>query len=235
VAFKINKGLFEPTVMFFGMCNSPATFQAMMDDIFMSMIDNRLVIVYMDNILIFANTKEELKQITKLVLEKLREHSLLLKAKKCEFCQTRIEYLGMIIEEGKISMDAVKVGGIEDWPVPTTLKQTRSFLVFGNFYQRFISHYSKLARPLNNLTKKDKKFEWTTECQKAFDTIKKRFTEEPVLLMPDQSKPFQIESDASKVATDMVLTQLDSNGDRHPIAFLSKTFSETERKYKIYD
>jgi RNase H-like domain found in reverse transcriptase len=83
--------------------------------------------------------------------------------------------------------------------------------------------------------KKDKKFEWTTECQEAFDTMKKRFMEEPVLLMPDQSKPFQIESDASKVATGAVLTQLDSNGDRHPVAFLSKTFSETKRKYEIYD
>jgi hypothetical protein len=67
-------------------------------------------------------------------LEKLQEHDLFLKAKKCKFCQTRIEYLGMIIEEGKISMDAVKLGEIRDWPVPTTLKQTRSFLGFGNFY-----------------------------------------------------------------------------------------------------
>jgi RNase H-like domain found in reverse transcriptase/Reverse transcriptase (RNA-dependent DNA polymerase) len=189
----------------------------------------------MDNILIFANTKEELERITKLVLEKLWEHNLFLKAKKCEFCQTRIEYLGMIIEEGKISMDAVKLGGIREWPVPTTLKQTRSFLGFGNFYWKFISHYSELAQPLNNLTKKDKKFEWTTECQKAFDIMKKQFIEELVLLMPNQSKPFQIESDASKVATGAVLTQLNSNGDRHPVAFLSKTFSETERKYEIYD
>jgi RNase H-like domain found in reverse transcriptase/Reverse transcriptase (RNA-dependent DNA polymerase) len=234
-AFKMNKGLFEPTMMFFRMCNSLATFQAMMDDIFMTMIDNQLVIVYMDDILIFADTNEELERITKLVLEKLQEHDLFLKAKKCEFCQKRIEYLGMIIEEGKISMDAVKLAGIRDLPVPTTLKQTRSFLGFGNFYRKFISHYSKLARPLNNLMKKDKKFEWTTNCQKAFDTMKKQFTEEPVLLMPDQSKPFQIESDASKVATGTVLTQLDSNGDRHPVAFLSKTFSETERKYEIYD
>jgi hypothetical protein len=235
VAFNMNKGLFEPTVMFFGMCNSPATFQAMIDNIFMTMIDNWLVIVYIDNILIFANMKEELERITKLVLEKLWEHDLFLKAKKCEFCQTRIEYLGMIIEEGKISMDTVKLGGIRDWPVPTMLRQTWSFLGFGNFYQKFIFHYSELAQPLNNLTKKDKKFEWSTDCQEAFDTIKKQFMEEPVLLMLNQSKPFQIESDTSKVATGVVLTQLDSNGDWHPIAFLSKTFSETERKYKIYD
>jgi hypothetical protein len=88
----------------------------------------------MDDILIFANTKEELERITKLVLEKLREHNLFLKAKKCEFCQTRIKFSGMIIEEGKISIDAVKLGGIRDWPVPTTLKKTQSFLEFGNFY-----------------------------------------------------------------------------------------------------
>jgi Reverse transcriptase (RNA-dependent DNA polymerase) len=106
----------------------------MMDDIFMTIIDNQLVIVYMDNILIFADTKEELERITKLVLEKLQEHDLFLKAKECKLCQTRIECLGMIIKEGKISMDAVKLGGIRDWPVPTTLKQTRSFLGFGNFY-----------------------------------------------------------------------------------------------------
>jgi RNase H-like domain found in reverse transcriptase len=141
----------------------------------------------------------------------------------------------MIIKEGRITMDSVKLGGIRDWPVPTTLKQTWSFLGFGNFYQNFISHYSKLARPLNNLTKNDKKFEWSNNCQEVFDTMKKRFTEELVLLMPNQSKSFQIKSNASKVATGAVLTQLNSNGDRHPVAFLSKTFTKTKRKYKIYN
>ena len=82
---------------------------------------------------------------------------------------------------------------------------------------------------------KDKKFEWTQECQTAFDTLKQRFTEEPVLMMPDQSRPFQIEADASKYTSGAVLTQLDSNGDRHLVAFLSKTFTETERNYEIYD
>jgi Reverse transcriptase (RNA-dependent DNA polymerase) len=116
-AFKTNKGLFKSTMMFFGMCNSLATSQAMMDDI-----------------LIFADMKEELERITKMVLEKLREHNVFLKAKKCEFCQTRIEYLGMIIEKGKIAMDSVKLGEIRNWPVPTMLKKTWSFLGFGNFY-----------------------------------------------------------------------------------------------------
>ena len=111
-AFKTNKGLFEPTVMFFGMCNSPTTFQAMMDDIFTGMIDGKLVIIYMDNILIFAETKEELERITKMVLAKLREHDLFLKAKKCEFNKWKIKYLGIVIEEGRISMDPIKLAGI---------------------------------------------------------------------------------------------------------------------------
>ena len=221
--------------MFFGMCNSPATFRSMMDKIFVTMIKGKLVIIYMDNILIFAKTKEELKQITNLVLEKLRENNLFLKAKKCIFEKTKIKYLGMIIEEGRISMDPIKLVGIRKWPVPTTVKQVCSFLGFGNFYQKFISHYSDLAKPLTDLTKKDRKFEWTEGCQQAFDNLKKWFMEEPVLLMPDHNQPFQIESDASKVATGAVLTQLDSNGDRHPVVFLSQTFTNTERWYKIYD
>ena len=182
-------------------------FQAMMDDIFVGMIDEKLVIIYMDDILIFSKTKEELERITKMVLGKLREYNLFLKAKKCEFCKLQIKYLGMIIEEGKISMDSIKLAGIQDWPTPSTVKQVRSFLGFGNFYQKFISHYSDIAKPLNDLTKKDKKFEWTNKCQESFNTLKQHFTKEPILLMPDHSKLCQIESDASKVATGAILTK----------------------------
>jgi hypothetical protein len=158
-----------------------------------------------------------------------------LKATKCEFNKTRVEYLGMIVEEGKIAMDPLKLGGIQDWPIPNTVKQVRSFLEFGSFYRQFIHHFSELARLLNNLMKKDRKFKWTNECQNSFDTLKKGFTEKPVLMIPDHSKPFQIESNASIVATGTVLTQLDSNGNRHPCAFISKMFSPTERNYEIYD
>ena len=131
----------------------------------------------------------------------------------------------MVIEEGRISMDHGKLKGIRDWPEPTMVKQTRGFLGFGNFYRQFIWRFSHLTKPLNNLLKKDQKFEWTDDCQRAFDELKKRFTEEPVLMMLDQTKPFQIETDASKYATGAVLTQLDSNGTRHSISFISKTFS----------
>ena len=154
-------------------------------------------------------------------MKRLQENDLFLKATKCEFNKTKVEYLGMVIEEGKISMDPGKLNGIREWPAPSTVKQTRGFLGFRNFYRRFIQNFSQLAKPLNDLLKKDQKFEWTPSCQSAFDDLKKRFTEEPVLMMPDQTKPFQIETDASKYATGAVLTQLDSNGARHPVSFIS--------------
>ena len=134
-AFKTNRGLFEPTVMFFGMCNSLATFQAMMDSIFTDMIEGCIVIVYMDDILIFAKTQEELEQYTKMVLQRLQENNLYLKPKKCEFNKMTMGYLGLIIKEGQLSMDPVKLKGISDWPVPTTVKQVRAFSGFVNFYQ----------------------------------------------------------------------------------------------------
>ena len=119
----------------------------------------------------------------------------------------------MVISEGKISMDTVKLKGIRDWPAPKTVKEVRSFLGFGNFYRKFINKFSELAAPLNGLLKKDVTFNWTQECQKSFDTLKQRFTSEPVLMMPDQSRPFQIEVETSKYASGAVLTQMDTNGD----------------------
>jgi Reverse transcriptase (RNA-dependent DNA polymerase) len=109
--------------MFFGMCNSLATFQAMMDSIFSDMIEGCMVIIYMDDILIFANNQEDLQKHTKMVLQQLQEHDLFLKPKKCELNKTMMGYLGLIIQEGRLSMDLVKLSGIRDWPTPNTVKQ----------------------------------------------------------------------------------------------------------------
>ena len=109
--------------MFFGLCNSPATFQAMMDKIFGDMINEHIIIVYMDNIFIFTPDKSTLTENTKKVLQQLQDNNLFLKPTKCEFYKTKVEYLGMIIEEGKISMDPGKLKGIQDWPTPTMVKQ----------------------------------------------------------------------------------------------------------------
>ena len=139
------------------------------------------------------------------------------------------------MEEGKISTDLIKVKGFADWPIPTCVKDVRSFLGFGNFYRKFIPGFLTLTAPLNALLKKDTIFQWTEETQRSFDALKQKLTSSPVLMMPDQTRPFQIKCDASKYASGAVLTQLDNNGDRHPVAFLSKTFSETEQNYEIYD
>ena len=234
-AFKTNCGLFEPTVMFFRLWNSPATFQAMMDNIFSDMINECVIIVYMDDIFLFAPDEITLTKHMKRVLQRLQDNDLFLKATKCEFNKTKVEYLGMVIEEGKISMDPGKLAGIRDWPAPTTVKAIQMFLGFGNFYWWFIRHFSHLAKPLNDLLKKNQQFNWTDNYEQAFEELKKCFTEEPVLMMPDQTKPFQIETDASKYVTGAVLTQLDSNGDWHPISFISKTLSPAERNYEIYE
>jgi Reverse transcriptase (RNA-dependent DNA polymerase)/RNase H-like domain found in reverse transcriptase len=207
----MNRGLYEPTVMFFGMCNSPATFQAMMDEIFKKEIEENLIIVYMDDILAFSKTIDGLKKIEQIILEKAREYDLYFKAKKCEFGKPKIEYLGLVVKEEKLAMDPSKLKGILDWPAAKTVKEVRSFLGFGNFYCRFVKGFSHLAHPLNDLLKKDKKFVWSEECQESFDQLKKRFTEEPVLMMPDHSKPFQIQVDSSLFATGGILTQMDTN------------------------
>jgi hypothetical protein len=234
-AFITNKGLFEPTVMFFGLRNSPATFQAMMDDYFRDMIDEGWIAIYMDDILIHAKTKEDLEKRTKRVLERLKEHNLYLKPEKCKFERTEVEFLGTIISENTIRMDPIKLAGIRDWPSPTTVKQTRSFLGFGNYYRRFISGFAEIARPLHELTKKDKIWNWTNECQTAFETLKECFSTAPVLTMPDTTKPFILETDASKWAIGATLLQKQEDGQLHPCGYLSHALTQTERNWQIYD
>lgn len=234
-AFKTHRGLFEPMVMFFGLCNSPATFQAMMNALFKDMIDEGWLVIYMDDILIFSKDKKEHEERTRRVLERLQDNDLYLKLDKCIFDAPEVEYLGMIIRENQVAMDPVKLKGIQDWTEPKDVKGVRSFLGFGNFYRRFIDHFAEIARPLHDLTRKAAPWNWTTACQKAFDELKLRFTTAPVLLMPDISKPFYVESDASDFASGAVLRQRDTNGDLHPCAYLSKGFSPAERNYEIYD
>ncbi len=122
-AFRTNHGLYEPTVMFFGLTNSPVTFQWMMNDIFKDLITSGKVTIYLDNILLMSKTKEEHCQIMWEVLKTLRKHKLFLKAEKCEFEVLETEYLGVIISEGSIRMDPIKIKGILDWPTPTKKKE----------------------------------------------------------------------------------------------------------------
>jgi len=129
-AFQTNRGLFEPLVMFFRLCNSPATFQTMMDDIFDDLIMEGVVVVYLDDILIFTETLEEHRRVTWRVMELLRKNNLFLKVEKCEFENTEVEYLGVIIYQNSVKMDLVKVAGVTEWPTPSNRKEVQSFLGF---------------------------------------------------------------------------------------------------------
>ncbi|THG98618.1 hypothetical protein EW145_g7394 [Phellinidium pouzarii] len=234
-AFKTIRGLFKPTVMFFGLCNSPATFQMFMNDIFRVIITEEAILIYMDDILIFSDNLEDLRRKTNRVLNVLRENDLFLKPEKCIFEVQEVEFLGMIIRPNNIHMDPVKLAGIQQWPEPHTVKQLRSFLGFCNFYRRFIPNYSSIAYPLNELTRTNEPWKWNELRTNAFTTLKNLFSSQPALLIPDKNKPFILETDASKVASGAVLYQANSNGDLQPCGFISEAFGPAQQRYEVYD
>ncbi|SJK99609.1 uncharacterized protein ARMOST_02917 [Armillaria ostoyae] len=232
-AFRTNRGLFEPTVMFFGLTNSPATFQWMMNDIFKDLISEGKVTIYLDDILIFTKDLDEHRRIVRRVLQKLRENKLFLKAEKCEFEVLETEYLGVIISEGQVRMDPVKLAGIAEWPTPTKKKELQSFLGFTNFYRKFIKNYSKVVRALTQLTG-NAEWTWGATQNQAFQQLKKQMAEDVILAIPTPDRRFRVEADASNGAVGAVLSQ-EQEGKWRPVAFMSKALTATERNYEIYD
>jgi len=190
--------------MFFGLTNSPATFQTMMDDIFEDLISEGVVVVYLDDILIFTETLEEHRKVTRRVLELLEKHKLYLRPDKCEFEKTTVKYLGVIISHNSVSMDPVKIAGVTEWPAPTNKKEVQSFLRFTNFYRRFIKDFSEHAPPLFDLTRNDSRWRWEEAERTAFTRLKQSVTSTLVLISPDPTKPFRIEADSSDFATGAV-------------------------------
>jgi len=235
-AFWTNRGLFEPLVMFFGMTNSPATFQTMMNDIFQDLIAEGIMVVYLDDILIFTRTEEEHAKAIRWVLQVLQEHKLFLRPEKCEFWKERIQYLGLVISENKVSIDLVKVAGVREWPTPENKTDIQAFLGFINFYRRFIRDFSAKARPLFDLTRSEQVWTWSGKEQMAFDDLKTAVTTAPVLVSPQDSESFRVEADSSDFATGAVLSQQSTtDGKWHPVAFYSKSLSSMERNYEIHD
>jgi len=177
-AFKTKYGLFEPLVMFFGLTNSPSTFQTMMNHIFCDLHVKHLqsgtrIIVYMDDILIAtSSTLSAHERAIHDVLLQLEEHDLYLKPEKCVWEMLSVDYLGVILEKGVTHMDLIKILGIADWPIPKTVKDVQSFLGFCNFYRAFIWGFANIARPLNQLTWKDIEWTWGTAEQQAFDDLR---------------------------------------------------------------
>ena len=154
--------------MFFGLCNSPATFQYFMNDSFCDMIVEGWLVIYMDDLLVFSSDEQTHTECTKQVLQHMMDLDLHLKLEKCTFTAIEVEYLGMIVRPGQLAMDPVKLNGIAKWPTPTKVKDVWSFLGFANFYCRFIPNYSNVACPLIDLTKKNISWLWKMTHDSAF-------------------------------------------------------------------
>jgi hypothetical protein len=232
-AFTTNRGLFEPLVMFFGLTNSPATFQTMMNDIFRELINEGHVIVYMDDIMIFSKDMEEHRRVVKRVLSILHKHNLYLKPEKCEFEKEKVEYLGLVVSEGMVEMDPVKVEGVSKWPVPGTKSELQQFLGFINFYRRFVQNFASIAKPLHTLTG-NKPWTWGPDQQTSFQTLKDAVTAAPTLAFPTDEDQFRVEADSSDFATGAVLSQLQQEVWK-PVAYMSKALNEVERNYEVHD
>ena len=234
-AFITYRGLFEPTVMCFGLCNAPSTFQTMMNEVLAEEIATGHVVVYIDDILIFTNDLDLHRKLVTQILQKLQDNDLFAKPEKCHFEQDSVTFLGLVISKNQTSMDKSKVEGITKWPTPTKVKHVQAFLGLANFYRRFIRDFAKIAKPLTLLTCKDVPWKWGEEQQQAFQLLKDTFTSAPVLQLPNDSAPYRLETDSSEFATGAVLEQLGEDRLWHPVAFYSKSLNEHERNYEIYD
>jgi hypothetical protein len=194
--FTTRYGLYEYTVMSFGLTNAPAYFMYLMNKVFMEYLD-KFVVVFIDDVLIYSKNEGEHEEHLRLVLQKLREQQLYAKFSKCDFWLKEVSFLGHIITDGGISVDPTKVSDVLKWEPPLTVKEIRSFLGLAGYYRRFIEEFSKIAKPLTSLLEKDKEFKWTAACQSSFEELKKRLTSAPILVMPDLQKSFDIYCDAS--------------------------------------
>lgn len=232
-AFNTPLGHFEYLVMPFGLTNAPAVFQCLINDVLRDML-NRFVFVYLDDILIFSQTLQEHVQHVRLVLQRLLENRLYVKAEKCDFHVHSVHFLGFVVERGQIKADPDKVKAVADWPKPSNRRELQRFLGFANFYRRFIRNYSAVASPLTKLTSVKLTFSWSPEADRAFEHLKHLFCSAPVLCHPDPSAQFVVEVDASESGVGAVLSQRSSSDQKfHPCAFFSRQLTAAEKNYDV--
>ncbi|KAF8696468.1 hypothetical protein RHS03_07867, partial [Rhizoctonia solani] len=233
-AFRTKYGLYESLVMTFGLTNAPASFQHFMNNLFKDLLDV-CVIIYLDDILIYSKDDASHTQHVHEVLRRLMENQLFCKASKCTFHVTSMEYLGIIVSDKGFSLDKLKIQAVQEWLVPTKVKEVQLFLGFANFLCCFVANFSHLARPLHNLVKKDTPWKWETREQEAFQGLKDAITNAPVLCHANPTKPYFLKTDASGAALGSILSQRQEDGRLHPLGFLSKSFKGAEQNYDTHN
>jgi hypothetical protein len=235
MAFKTRYGLYKYTVMPFGLSNAPATFQNMINHIFWDLLDLGLI-VYLDDILIYAETEEEHDRIVTEVLKCLAANRLAISQDKCFWSTNRVDFLGYVISRDGIEMAQDKVQCIRDWECPRSLRDVQSFIRFANFYRQFIEGFSKIAKPLSDSTKgSPKDWVWIDTITKSFKKLKHCFTMAPILTHFNPHHECIVETAASDFALGSTLSQTTEDKKLHPNAFHSRKFSLAEMNYEIHN
>lgn len=233
-AFSTSSGHYEWLVLPFGLCNAPATFQRLMQFVLADRL-YKSVIVFIDDILIYSNTEEDHLQNVEWVLSKLKQWQLYASIKKCEWMKDEVEFLGHKISAKGVSVLPGKIKAIVEWPELQNAKELRSFLGLAGYYRKFVEGFSRIAAPLTELTKDQRRWQWGEEQRSAFNTLKQALSSTPVLVRPDPEKPFTVTTDASGFAVGAVLTQEDDQGHQRPIAYMSHKMLPAERNYPVHE
>ena len=228
-AFRTRYGHYEFTVMPFGLTNAPAAFMDLMNRVFKPFLDT-FVIVFIDDILVYSESREQHREHLTIVLETLRKERLYAKFSKCEFWLEEVMFLGHVISKEGVSVDPAKVEAVLSWQQPKNARDIRSFLGLAGYYRRFIQDFSKIALPLTKLLKKEAKFLWDEKCEASFQLLKERLTSAPILTLPSGKGGFVIYTDASGSGLGAVLMQ---NGK--VIAYASRQLKIHEKNYPTHD
>ena len=243
-AFTTPFGLYEYLRMPFGLCNAPATFQRLMQAT-MSDLAFQIVLVYLDDLLVFSPTFQDHLVRLETVLRRLRETGLKVKVEKCHFLQPEVRFLGHQVSARGISTDPEKINAVKMWPTPSTVKELRSFLGFCSYYRRFIEGFSQIAGPLHDVVtacvkessqvRANQLFRslWTPECLRAFEHLKEKLTSAPTLGYADFTLPFILETDASSLGLGAVLYQ-EQGGRKTVIAYASRRLRGAEKNDQNY-
>ena len=228
-AFKTKFGLYEWLVMPFGLTNAPSTFMRLMNHVLREFI-GRFVVVYFDDILIYSRNESEHCDHIRQVLQVLRDAKLYANLEKCTFAKDKVIFLGYVVSLHGVEVDSSKIEAIQNWSTPMNVSQVRSFHGLAGFYWRFVKDFSTVAAPLNELTKKGVPFVWGGAQDHAFHELKRLLISAPLLALPDFSKQFEVECDASGIGIGGVLMQ-----EGRPIAYFSEKPSGARLNYPVYD
>ena len=226
--FCTRRGLYQFTKMPFGLAGAPSSFCRLMSIVLRDLL-YKVCLCYLDDIVIFARTPEELLERLRIVLNRLREVGLKVKPSMCALFQTQI-HLGHLISEHGVDPQPDKIKAIQEWPRPKCVKEVRAFYGLASYYRKFVKGFATIAEPLTKLTQKNVRFEWSDEAQTAFDTLKQALQDATSLAYPHPNISCIVDSDASNVAIGAVLSRVIDVVER-PIAFYSKVMNATQRNY----